>query len=194
MRYGARPKPSVPKARAGSPNCPRPLPGSKRSGASASGAPITGGSGGYVAEAVATDGTAAILKIAIPDGLQGQSPFARDVQTLRLGAGGSYVRVLQTDTRRRAMLQERLGRPLAALGYPVEEQIDIIAATLQRAWQPVPACRAVAHRRGAGRVAARVRAARAGRTSTARARSRRSRARRSTQPHGATRSTPRQPC
>jgi streptomycin 6-kinase len=102
------------------------------------GAPITGGSGGYVAQAVATDGTAAILKIAIPDGLQGQSPFAREMQTLRLGAGSSYVRVLQTDTRRRAMLQERLGRPLRALELPVEEQIDIIAATLQRAWQPVP--------------------------------------------------------
>ena len=62
----------------------------------------------------------------------------REMQTLRLGAGSSYVRVLQTDTRRRAMLQERLGRPLRALDLPVEEQIDIIAATLQRAWQPVP--------------------------------------------------------
>ena len=34
-RYGARPKPSAPKACVGSRNCPRPLPGSKRSGASA---------------------------------------------------------------------------------------------------------------------------------------------------------------
>ncbi len=103
------------------------------------GEPRTGGSGGYVAEAVAADGTAAILKVAIPDGLPGQSPFASDVQTLRLGAGRSYVRVLRTDTPRRAMLQERLGRPLTALDLPVEEQIDIIAATLQRAWQTVPA-------------------------------------------------------
>ena len=31
------------------------------------------------------------------------------------------------------MLQERLGRPIAALGLPVEEQIDAIAATLRRA-------------------------------------------------------------
>ncbi len=103
------------------------------------GEPRTGGSGGYVAEAVTADGEAAILKVAIPDGLQGQSPFARDVQALRLGArGGSYVRVLHTDISRRAMLQERLGRPLSALDLPVEEQIDIIATTLQRAWQPVP--------------------------------------------------------
>jgi streptomycin 6-kinase len=103
------------------------------------GAPITGGSGGYVAEAVTADHTAAILKLAIPDGLQGQSPFARDVQALRLGAGGSYVRVLRTDAPRRAMLQERLGRSLRALDLAVEDQIDIIAATLQRAWQPVSA-------------------------------------------------------
>ena len=74
-RYAARPKPWVRgRALAGR------TPGDGRRAGAGVGHPRgrgpTGGSGGYVADAVTTDGTATILKIAIPDGLQGQSPFA----------------------------------------------------------------------------------------------------------------------
>ena len=31
------------------------------------------------------------------------------------------------------MLLERLSRPLSALGYPVERQVDVLAETLDRA-------------------------------------------------------------
>ena len=102
------------------------------------GDPISGGSGGYVAGAELPDGTAAIVKLAIPEGLEGQGEFAREVRTLQLGDGRGYVRVLRVDLDRRAMLQERLGRPIAALGLPVEEQIDAIASTLRRAWRAIP--------------------------------------------------------
>jgi streptomycin 6-kinase len=37
------------------------------------------------------------------------------------------------------MMQERLGRPLADTGLPVEAQIEVIAATLRAGWRPVPA-------------------------------------------------------
>lgn len=96
---------------------------------------IVGGSGAYVAEAVAADGTDAVLKLAIPDGLDGQSDFARELTTLVLAAGRGYVRVLNADEDRRAMLQERLGRSLSELGLPVETQIEIIAATLAQSWR-----------------------------------------------------------
>jgi streptomycin 6-kinase len=99
---------------------------------------IAGGSGAYVANAVTADGTAAVVKIAIPDGLEGHSPFARELQTLLLGNGHGFVRVLRTDEGRRAMLLERLGRPLSALAWPVESQIDVIAATLRLVWRRVP--------------------------------------------------------
>ena len=99
---------------------------------------IVGGSGGFVANAAAADGTVAVLKVAIPDGLVGHCPFDRELQTLLLGAGHGYVRVLRSDPARRAMLQERLGRPLSALGLPVESQIEIIAATLRRGWRRIP--------------------------------------------------------
>ena len=74
-----------------------------------------GGSGGYVADATAADGAPAIIKLAIPEGLEGQGEFAREVHTLHLGAGRGYVDVLRADLDRRAMLQARLGRPLDAL-------------------------------------------------------------------------------
>ena len=77
---------------------------------------ISGGSGGYVAGTELRDGTPAIVKLAIPEGLEGQGEFAREVRTLQLGDGRGYVRVLRVDLDRRATLQERLGRPIAALG------------------------------------------------------------------------------
>lgn len=99
---------------------------------------IVGGSGGYVAHAVTSDGTDAVLKVAIPDGLEGHCPFARELQTLMLGEARGYVTVFRADTGRRAMLMERLGRPLSDLGLPVESQIDVVAATLKQAWRRVP--------------------------------------------------------
>ncbi len=99
------------------------------------GPPISGGSGGFVAEALAADGTDAVLKIAIPDGLDGQGAFARELNTLLLADGRGYVQVLNVDEYRRAMLQERLGRSLVELQLPVESQIEIIAATLARCWR-----------------------------------------------------------
>lgn len=99
---------------------------------------MAGGSGAFVAKAVTADGADAVLKVAIPDGLEGHCPFARELQTLLLGDGRGYVGLLCADEARRAMLQERLGRPLSALGLPVESQIDIIAATLSQAWRRLP--------------------------------------------------------
>jgi streptomycin 6-kinase len=103
------------------------------------GAPFDGGSSGYVAPAQTRAGESAIVKLAIPDGLVGNSPFALELEALRLANGKPYVRVLRSDLDRRAMLLERLGRPLAALALPVEQQIDVIASTVQSGWRPVEA-------------------------------------------------------
>jgi streptomycin 6-kinase len=99
---------------------------------------IEGGSGAFVAHAVTSDGRDAVLKVSIPDGLEGHSPFAEELHMLELADGRGYVRVLRSDVRRRAMLQERLGLSLAVLDLPVEAQIDIIAATLRAAWRRIP--------------------------------------------------------
>ena len=99
---------------------------------------LTGGSGSYVATAVTASGTEVVLKVAIPDGLEGHPHFAKELLTLRLGAGRGYVRVLRADETRNAMLHERLGRSLTSLARPVEAQIDVIVATLRQAWRRVP--------------------------------------------------------
>lgn len=102
------------------------------------GAPMAGGSGAFVAPAtIATTGEDAILKVAMPDGLEGQSPFATELHGLELGAGRGFVRVLRAAVDRRAVLQERLGRSLQSLGLPVEAQLDAIVETLRGVWRPV---------------------------------------------------------
>lgn len=100
---------------------------------------LSGGSGGLVARARADDGSPVVLKIALPDGLEGQAPFAHELRALRLADGLGYVRVLRADESARAMLLERLGRSLAELGLPVQAQIDVVTETLVPTWVAVPA-------------------------------------------------------
>jgi len=99
------------------------------------GATAHGGSESYVAAATTRDGLDVIIKIAIPG-----NDLSSEAATLRLANGHGYARLLQHDTARQAMLQERLGASLAELGLPITTQIEIICATLRRAWQiPAPA-------------------------------------------------------
>src|SRR5205823_3550473 len=92
----------------------------------------------YVAEATTADGEAAILKVAVPDGIPGQTGVADEIRMLRVVDGRGCARILDHDEGRRAMLLERLGRPLSELGLPVDAQIEIICATLERLWMPAP--------------------------------------------------------
>ncbi len=99
------------------------------------GATLHGGSESYVAAATTGDGVEAIIKIAIPG-----NDLAGEATTLRLAKGHGYARLLEHDAARQAMLQERLGASLAELDLPSNLQIEIICATLRRAWQiPPPA-------------------------------------------------------
>jgi streptomycin 6-kinase len=99
------------------------------------GATLHGGSESYVAAATTGDGVDAVIKIAIPG-----NDLAGEATVLRLANGHGYARLLKHDPARQAMLAERLGASLAELGLPVTTQIEIICATLRRAWQiPPPA-------------------------------------------------------
>jgi streptomycin 6-kinase len=102
------------------------------------GAPIGGGSGAFVACAVTGAGTDVVVKIAIPEGLEGHGSFASELLALQLGDGHGYVRLLHADLDDRVVVLERLGRPLAELGLPVEAQVEVLAGALRPTWRPVP--------------------------------------------------------
>ncbi|MBL7255730.1 AAA family ATPase [Paractinoplanes lichenicola] len=95
------------------------------------GARLDGGRAAYVAEAATRDGKPAVLKVTIPPGDD------RQLVALQLGGGDPYVGLLRHDVARRALLLERLGPPLAALGRPASRQLELLARTAARGWRPV---------------------------------------------------------
>jgi streptomycin 6-kinase len=105
------------------------------------GRPLDGGNAAYVAEAVTAGGRPVILKVAVPPGLEGFSPFEQELETLRLARGDPYAELIRDDVPRRCMLLERLGPSLASLGWPADRRLAAVASTLARGWRPAPAAR-----------------------------------------------------
>ena len=99
---------------------------------------LEGGHAAYVAEAVTRDGTPVVLKVSIPPGIDGFTPFERQLAALRLAGGDPYAGLIRYDAPRQALLLERLGRPMASLGWPASRQVDALARTAARGWRPIP--------------------------------------------------------
>ena len=99
------------------------------------GPPFRAGSAAYVVSATTADGAPAVLKLAMPDGLDGNGKFAQELEAVRQGQGRGYVDLLEFDEPRRAMLLERLLRPIHDVGLPIEAQIDAIAVTVALGWR-----------------------------------------------------------
>ena len=102
------------------------------------GARLDGGRASYVAEATTRDGTPAVVKVAIPPDPGGITPYDRQLAALRLAGGDPYVRLIRYDVPRQALLLERLGRPMATLGWPVAHQLAALTRIAARGWCPVP--------------------------------------------------------
>ncbi|HEY2371855.1 MAG TPA: aminoglycoside phosphotransferase family protein [Gaiellaceae bacterium] len=89
----------------------------------------------FVAVAMCSDGTQAVLKLIVPrDG----DAAAHEVTALRLAAGDGCPRLLRDDVTRGALLVERLGRALFELQLPVHQRHEILVAAAERIWRPVP--------------------------------------------------------
>lgn len=101
------------------------------------GTPLDGGNAAYVTEATTFEGLPVVLKVALPPGVDGFSPFEQQLDTLRLARGDPYVELLRHDVSRRSMLLERLGKPLASLGWSTTQQLTAVASTVTRGWRPV---------------------------------------------------------
>ena len=80
------------------------------------------------------DGRPAVLKLAMPDGLEGNGEVDREIAAVRAGQGHGYVELLRVDLDRRVLLLERLGRAIVELDLTVDDRIDRIAETVARGW------------------------------------------------------------
>lgn len=95
------------------------------------------GTEAFVAAAtLTTDGTPAVVKVMIPRPDRSETD---EIRVLQLTNGEGCVQLLRSDEDRGAMLLERLGPSMAALEVPFEERLEILTATAQRVWRPVPA-------------------------------------------------------
>ena len=65
------------------------------------GARLDGGHTAYVAEAVTRDGTPVVLKVSVPPGVDGFTPFGRQLAALQLAGGDPYARLIRYDVRAR---------------------------------------------------------------------------------------------
>jgi streptomycin 6-kinase len=98
---------------------------------------LDGGNAAYVAEALTREGRAVVVKVALPPGVEGFAPFRQGLEALEVAGGEPYVELIRHDEQRRAVLLERLGRPLGALGWPIADQLTATALLLVRGWRPV---------------------------------------------------------
>lgn len=97
---------------------------------------FAGATEAFVAEAVLADGTAAVLKLIVPRA----AAAANEITALRLAGGEGCVGLLRHDEARGALLLERLGRALEALGLPLRQRLEILHSTAARVWRPAPGC------------------------------------------------------
>jgi len=88
----------------------------------------------WVAPALRTDGTSAVLKLAMPH-MEG----AHEIEGLRFWDGDPTVRLLEADTDLHAMLVERCEPGMTLRHLPEAEQDGIVAGLLRRLWRlPAP--------------------------------------------------------
>lgn len=99
------------------------------------GRPYRDATEGFVAEATLDDGTPAVLKLHIP---RAGDSTRREITVLRLARGEGCVRLLRDDPVRGALLLERLGPSMFALGLPYRERLPLLVAAAARVWRPAP--------------------------------------------------------
>ena len=116
------------------------------------GAPFRAGSAAYVVSATTADGVPAVLKLAMPDGLDGNGKFAQELQAVRQGQGRGYVgparvrRSPSSDAARAPRSTDE--RPRVAHRGADRRHRGDRGAGLATTREPL----ALANRRGAGRV------------------------------------------
>jgi streptomycin 6-kinase len=87
----------------------------------------------FVCAVFQRDGTPAVLKVLVP---RSDVATEHEATALRLAGGHGCARLLADDVARGALLLERLGRPLSALGRDVAARHEILVDAASRMWRP----------------------------------------------------------
>ena len=93
------------------------------------------GTEAFVAEVQLADGTPAVLKVLVPRRDGGVDDHEATV--LRLAGGDGCPILYRDDPALGALLMERLGPSLFALGWPYEQRLPILCDAASRIWRPV---------------------------------------------------------
>ena len=93
------------------------------------GEPIDGGTSSYVVRVRDSAGRDAVLKLAVPDFWA-----PHEIRRITGADGVGYVRALDAEPARGAILMESLGPSLSGLGLSPAHHIDVLCRTLRRAW------------------------------------------------------------
>ena len=105
------------------------------------------GTEAFVAGRSIADGTPAVLKVLVPR-LDGGIDD-HEATVLRLAAGDGCPLLYRDDPDRGALLMERLGPSMFALGLPYEQRMPILCDAASKIWRPATtaACRPAPRRR-----------------------------------------------
>ena len=97
------------------------------------GAQFDEGTEAFVANALLADGTAAILKVLIPRGLD---VIDREAVVLRAVAGDGCPLLYRIDDERNALLMERLGPSMFRLAVPYAQRLPLLCDAAAQIWRP----------------------------------------------------------
>jgi streptomycin 6-kinase len=101
------------------------------------GRPFDEGTEAFVAEAEMADGTPTVLKMLVP---RGPDVAEREATVLRIADGDGCPVLHRDDPDRGALLMERLGPSMFALGMTYEQRLPALCDAAARIWRPAPAC------------------------------------------------------
>jgi streptomycin 6-kinase len=91
---------------------------------------MPGGTEAYVGAARSRDGAPVVMKLGLP-----VAEFADEIDTLKRARGRGYVRLLESDHSRCAILMEALGSSMDRTDMPPEAQIATLCRLLAQAWE-----------------------------------------------------------
>lgn len=92
------------------------------------------GTEAFVADALMADGTPAVLKVLVPR--RGGRFDDHESTVLRLAGGGGCPLLYRDDPERGALLMERLGPSMFALGLPYEQRLPLLCDAASMIWRP----------------------------------------------------------